>query len=139
MARRNNSSEQEISETLADSNSGSDTEISNYFDDSTSDIDTEISSYSDDSTSGSVEKELPSRENKTEFLNWKRGKFVPKSLNFNNDTTGIASDLDLENDPIDYFELFFNQKIMEYIAEETNRYQQQNPSASTPTSHQAQW
>ncbi|CAF4368700.1 unnamed protein product [Rotaria sp. Silwood2] len=115
------------------------TEISNYFDDSTSDIDTEISSYSDDSTSGSDEKELPSRENKTQFLNWKRGKFVPKSLNFNNDTAGIASDLDLENDPIDYFELFFNQKIMEYVAEETNRYQQQNPSASTSTSHQAQW
>ncbi|CAF1359883.1 unnamed protein product [Rotaria sp. Silwood1] len=101
MARRNNSSEQEISEILTDSNSDSDTEISNYFDDSTSDIDTEISSYSDDSTSGSDEKELPLRENKMEFLNWKRGKFIPKSLNFNNHTAGIASDLDLGNDQCD--------------------------------------
>ncbi|CAF3874991.1 unnamed protein product [Rotaria sp. Silwood1] len=106
MARKNNSSEQEISESLTDSNSDSDTEISNYSDDSTSDTDTEISSYSDDSTSNSDEKELPSRENKMEFLNWKRGKFVSKSLNFDNDTAGIASDLELGNDPIDYFELF---------------------------------
>ncbi|CAF4841182.1 unnamed protein product [Rotaria sp. Silwood1] len=104
MARKNNSSEQEISESLTDSNSDSDTEISNYSDDSTSDTDTEISSYSDDSTSNSDEKELPSRENKMEFLNWKRGKFVPKSLNFDNDTAGIASDLDNEDNPFHLLE-----------------------------------
>ena len=71
------------------------------------------------------------------FLNWKRGKFVRKSLNFNNDTAGIARGSELGNDPINYFELFFNHKIMEYIVKEANGYQQQNPS--TPTSHQAQW
>lgn len=40
------------------------------------------------------------------FLNWKRRKFASKSLNFNNDTAGKASGLELGKDPTDYFEFF---------------------------------
>ncbi|CAF4344501.1 unnamed protein product, partial [Didymodactylos carnosus] len=134
MARKNSSHEKEISEILADSNSDYDTEIYTDSDDSTAD--------SDDSLSDSDEKaeEPPRKKKRREFLNWKPERFTPKSFYFNNGNAGIPSDLQLGNDPIDYFELFFDQKIMEYMAEETNRYQQQNSSSSsTTTSHQAQW
>ncbi len=126
MARKNNSSKKEISEILADSNS---------------DLDTEVCSCSDDSTSNSdIEQETKSsKKKKREFLKWKSGRFVPKSLYFNNEDAGIPSDLCLGKDPLDYFELFFDQNIMEYIVEETNRYQQQNSSSSSKTSHQAKW
>jgi len=137
MARKTNSSEQEISQILADSNSDSDTEIS-YSDDLTSDSDDSISDAGNSTSDSDEKEEPPSRKKRSEFFNWKPGRFVSKSLHFNNENAGISSDLELGNDPIDYFELFFDQKIMEYIAEETNRYRQQNSSSST-TSHQAQW
>ncbi|CAF3127116.1 unnamed protein product [Rotaria sp. Silwood2] len=141
-----NSSEQDNSEILAGSDSDLDTEIYTNSDNSTSDSDDPTSepgdstTHSDDSTADSDEKkeEPPSKKKRTEFLNWKHEKFVPKTFYFNNENAGITSDLKLGNDPIDYFELFFDQKIMEYIAEETNRYQQQNLSSST-ASHTTQW
>ncbi|CAF0975385.1 unnamed protein product [Rotaria sordida] len=146
MARKINSSEQDNSEILAGSDSDLDTEIYTNSDNSTSDSDDPTSepgdstTHSDDSTADSDEKkkEPPSKKKRTEFLNWKHEKFVPKTFYFNNENAGITSDLKLGNDPIDYFELFFDQKIMEYIAEETNRYQQQNLSSST-ASHTTQW
>jgi len=61
-------------------------------------------------------------------------------LYFNNENAGIRNDLQLGKDSIDYFELLFDQKIMEYIAKETNRYQQQvSSSSSSSISHKAQW
>ena len=129
MTRKNTSYEQEISEIVADSNSDSDIDIYSYSGDSTTDSDEK-------------EEEPVPKKKKTEFFNWKSGKFVPKPFYFDDDNAGIINDLELGDNPVDYFELFFDQKIMKYIADESNRYQQQNSSTSASVSsksHQAQW
>lgn len=124
MARKNSSCEEEISEILAYSNSDYDTETYTDSDGSTTDSDDSMAD-SNDSIADSNEKaqEPPPKKKRREFLNWKSERFIPKSFYFNNTNAGISSGLQLGNDPIDYFELFFDQKIMEYIVKETNRYQ----------------
>jgi len=90
MVRKSSSPEKEILEILADSNSDSDSEIYTYSNDSTTDSDKKA-------------EEPPSKKKRREFLNWKSGRFVPKSLYYNNENAGKANSLELGNDPIDYF------------------------------------
>ncbi|CAF1671042.1 unnamed protein product, partial [Adineta ricciae] len=146
MSKTTISSDEDNSEVVADSDSDLESEVftdSDYStsdpDDSTSDPDDSITHSNDSIPDLGEKEEPPSKKKKTEFFNWKHGIFVPKTFYFDNSNGGIRSISRLGNDPIDYFELFFDKEIMEYIAEETNRYQKQNSSPSSEKSHKGKW
>uniref|UniRef100_A0A914DHD3 PiggyBac transposable element-derived protein domain-containing protein n=1 Tax=Acrobeloides nanus TaxID=290746 RepID=A0A914DHD3_9BILA len=71
-------------------------------------------------------------------LQWNNGNFIPIIAPFNGDP-GIQEMLipiDAET-PFDYFQLFFDEILMQLIADETNRYQSQNPIGERQ--HMSSW
>ena len=53
---------------------------------------------------------------------WTKWNFKPKLFQFQNNDCGIACDLNGES-PIDFFNLFFDEKLIHIIVDETNKFQ----------------
>ena len=75
----------------------------------------------------------------TTLRNWRKGNFNPRLFSFDSGGCGLSSTIKnftLET-PLDFFELFFDRKLLELIVKETNRFHAN--SAPTSDSHTAPW
>jgi hypothetical protein len=113
--------------------------------DSKSSNESEDSSYDDSSDENDHNSDLEedfttSFENfSTTPRNWRKGNFNPRLFNFDSSDCGLSSrikNLTLET-PLDFFELFFDRKLLEIIVKETNRFHANFSRASH--SHTAPW
>jgi hypothetical protein len=98
-----------------DSESSNESERSSYHE----------SSDEDDYNSDLEEDFTNSFENfSTTSRNWRKGNFNPRLFNFDSSSCGLSSkikNLTLET-PLDFFELFFDRRLLEIIVKETNRF-----------------
>jgi hypothetical protein len=70
---------------------------------------------------------------------WQKRIFKPKLFNFQSNHCGITTNLD-DHSPLDLFKLFFDQKLVQFIVDETNNFQANSSNESLSTSsHQAKW
>jgi len=113
-----------------DSESGNESEDYSY-DESSNEI--EYSSDLDEEFTASFEKISTTRRN------WRKGNFNPRLFSFDSSSCGLSStikNLALETS-LDFFELFFDRRLLETIVKETNRFHAN--SAWTSYSHTAPW
>ncbi len=68
---------------------------------------------------------------------WQCGTFIPLIPEFNGKAGLQDTVLLLGNTPLDYFQLFFDDNIMQRIVKETNRYYSQNPVGDRQ--HMSNW
>ncbi|CAF3014252.1 unnamed protein product [Rotaria sp. Silwood2] len=98
-----------------DSESSNESERSSY--DESSDEDDYNSDLEEDFTNSFEKFSTTSR-------NWRKGNFNPRLFNFDSRSCGLSSkikNLTLET-PLDFFELFFDRRLLEIIVKETNRF-----------------
>jgi len=127
-------------------------EVNEVYDDSESDseLDLEVekefetSERSDPDTNNEIE--MSEDENTSSLINlnrssrsWQKAIFRPKLFNFQSNHCRIIGNLN-ENSPLDIFKLFFDQKLIQFIVDETNKFQTNLTDDSLSTSsHQAKW
>ena len=108
-------------------------------DDSEMEIDEVYSSSTDTDES---EAEAVSKEHSTNRI-WSQTAFKPRLWTFDEINSGVSSTIRaMKNDvPLDFFELLFDENMIDMIAEETNKYQEFSTSdaADNHLSHQAKW
>ena len=116
-----------------------------YTMDSTSSDESEDNSYDHSSDENDHNSDLEedfttSFENfSTTPRNWRKGNFNPRLFSFDSSDCGLSSrikNLTLET-PLDFFELFFDRKLLEIIVKETNRFHANFSRASY--SHTKPW
>jgi hypothetical protein len=104
------------------------------------DYSSDESSDGDEYNSNLEEEFTASFENlSTASRKWRKGSFNPRLFSFDSSGCGLSSaikNLTLET-PLDFFELFFDRRLLEMIVKETNRFHT-NP-ARTSYSHTAPW
>jgi hypothetical protein len=70
---------------------------------------------------------------------WQKGNFRPKLFQFQSNNCGISANLSGDS-PLDLFKLFFDQKLIQIIVNETNKFQANASDVyASSLSHQAQW
>jgi len=70
---------------------------------------------------------------------WTKSNFKPKLFQFQNNDCGIVCDLNGES-PLDFFKLFFDEKLIHIIIDETNKFQVNSSDKHiSSSSHQAKW
>lgn len=74
---------------------------------------------------------------------WSRSNFHPHIFPFDERNSGTSPKLNVSNceTPLDYFELLFDEKLIDFIAEETNNYREHCTSDAerNPDSDEAKW
>ncbi|CAF3152996.1 unnamed protein product [Rotaria sp. Silwood2] len=131
------------SESDAETESEPDTDENSEPDTETVD-ESETSEYSDPNIESPTEvfddEDVPSSRSSTCTSRlWITSNFKPKLFQFQNDGCGIACDLNGES-PLDFFKLFFDQKLIHITVDETNKFQVNSSDKHTSSSsHQAKW
>ena len=120
----------EITEHIMDSESRNESEDYSY----------DESSDGDEYNSNVKEELTASFENvSTTSRKWRKGNFNPRLFSFDSSSCGLSStikNLTLET-PLDFFELFFDRKLLEMMVKEINRFH--TNSERTSYSHTAPW
>ncbi|CAF1460177.1 unnamed protein product [Didymodactylos carnosus] len=108
--------------------------------DSTMEID---AVYSSDVDSSESDDEIGSSKQQSTDRIWKKTAFKPHLFSFDETNAGLSSNIDAMKDatPLEFFQLLFNETIIDLIVEETNKYQafSNNDATSSASSHQAKW
>lgn len=109
-------------------------------DDSDMEID-EINSSDIDSNESDDEAAPPTEQSSDR--NWSKTTFEPHLFYFNEHNSGVSSDVQsMKGDtPLDFFELLFDEKMIDLVVEETNKYQHTSTNSTThkAASHQVKW
>lgn len=88
------------------------------------------------STSDSESESVKNDAEKTKCnITWTSENFMPQIHTFSTRNSGIKKKLPRSSSILDYFELFFFEELVQYIADETNDYwaQKSNNNLDTPT------
>ena len=97
--------------------------------------------YSSDVDSNESDDELVRKEQSVN-RNWSKTAFEPHLFHFNEQTSGASSTISaMKSDTLDFFELLFDEKMIDTIVEQTNKYHDfyTNDTTHNTVSHQAKW
>ncbi|CAF1419084.1 unnamed protein product [Adineta steineri] len=109
-------------------------------DDSTMEID-EV--YSSETDSSETDDEIATSKEQSADRIWKKTAFKPHLFSFDDTNAGLSSNINAMKDatPLEFFQLLFDESIVDLIVEKTNKYQRfsNNNTPPSPSSHQAKW
>ncbi|CAF4501096.1 unnamed protein product, partial [Rotaria sp. Silwood2] len=114
--------------------------------DSESEVDSDMEidevNSSDIDSDESDDEAAPLKKQSTD-RNWSKTAFTPHLFHFDEQNSGVSLDIHaMKSDtPLDFFELFFDEKMIDLIVQETNKYQDifTNNTTHKTASHQAKW
>ncbi|CAF1371170.1 unnamed protein product [Rotaria sordida] len=112
--------------------------------DSESEVDSDMEidevNSSDIDSDGSDDEVAPPKKKSTD-RNWSKTAFEPHLFHFDEQNSGVSLGIHaMKNDtPLDFFELLFDEKMIDLIVQETNKYQDifTNNATHQTASHQA--
>ncbi|CAF1189261.1 unnamed protein product, partial [Rotaria sordida] len=132
-------SDYEIQDILADSASESEAEIEGGGEEEDNYEDMEVDEPEETSINFSASNRRTTRNQNIPSQIWSTGNFKPHLFHFDSSESGLTQYLmnhQLQV-PLDFFQFYFDQTLMDIIVTETNRYCLQNSKNTSP--HAARW